>query len=279
MKLKKQKLFFILFLCSVSMPFISYADSTYKLTINNHLSVPIRYQLSDKTCINWVEQFRSSSNYTIDPKSSGEISFQDNNGGGCWNQEKKLTINIDALTNVIDSDKIYDLDIRWVHKNKAFSGGWSTIMYDITAGESDKKQLLLSNARCDGSNCLNTWASKGGPLVVDVSASNLASYQYILTSIQLGDVLVQDGFGGTILPDPISGAVDLKYDEKYYIKFSKSANTCTLIEGMIRCPASVDFLRRDKTVIFSCHQVEAGTPACPWTLIADKQGTEIVSLP
>ncbi|MCF6765172.1 hypothetical protein L3V82_05265 [Thiotrichales bacterium 19S3-7] len=251
--------------CALFIPSTGYSDSFYNLSIKNDLNIPLKYEFLSEKCTT-TSTLRSSSDYIINPKSTKMASFIDKNSGGCWNQEKKITIRVYALVEEAynNPDGVYYMDIRWRHKNNL---PWQTKMYDITSGDLDKRQLQLSDARCDGSYCLNLWTNQSGDsdLSVTISASEYAKYMYTFKSILLGDVYVQDGLGGEVVPNPDTGAVELRYDtEKYYVKFKNSPERCTIIEGMINCPKSIDFLRKDRTIIFTCAQVRQGDSACPW---------------
>ncbi|MCF6775426.1 hypothetical protein L3V83_02445 [Thiotrichales bacterium 19X7-9] len=263
------RVMFQIFFVAVSfLPLKVFADDTYTMTIKNNLNVPIKVETADVSCIEWVNLNQLGNDHQIQAQSTGSFQFRDDNDGfgGCWNSEKKLTFILTALIGDFEQQgKTYKLYARWKHKNKT---PWQTIIYDDRANDPEK-QLVIKKATCSNENCLNSYRDGGDPSYIEVGASDLASYQYILSSIQFGDVIIQDGLGAIVPVEPLSGAVDLDYEEKYFVKFTKSTNNCTIIEGMIYCPSSVEFLRDGKEIIFTCSQKEPGDAQCPWAINND----------
>ncbi|MCF6775419.1 hypothetical protein L3V83_02410 [Thiotrichales bacterium 19X7-9] len=237
---------------------------------------------------------------TIPPKSSSKITFKslDDNDkisrscyGGtcitdyeykCKDEYKKLTFKMHPYIpqSQMETYSTYDMYVRFRHRNK--NDGESRFQDDTKSETGQNSELLLEKSICvsyTGLNksCLDTWASKTKkkdraivPLYFKIGGgSEETMYHYSMSSVALGDVTVKDGLGGIVEPDPITKQVELKYkDEKYYVSFSRSTAKCTLKEGMLKCPTSIDFLRKESNIIFLCAQTEHNHSHCPWTKLS-----------
>ncbi|MCF6775430.1 hypothetical protein L3V83_02465 [Thiotrichales bacterium 19X7-9] len=256
------------------IPLSSYAKADYTLYVRNTLSVPVTVSGMSKQCIK-----RADGPKVIPAKprnaeyGEATYTFTDDNAGlfSCLNKQKKITFKIDPhLGDAKVEGKTYDFYVRWRHENQL---PWATKMYEID--HKDTTMLSLTEALCKGKDCLNKWRDSEGnmDLVIRIESAPGAEYSIELQSLQLGDVVVSDGFGKPVYSDPLSNRVDLKYDEKYIIRFTKSQAKCTALKGMFHCPSSVDFTYQGGTAVFTCTQLESGDPNCPWIMSSANSGT------
>ncbi|TNF69167.1 MAG: hypothetical protein EP298_04340 [Gammaproteobacteria bacterium] len=90
--------------------------------------------------------------------------------------------------------------------------------------------------------------------------------EYNFRSIQLGEVVVTDGYGRPASIDESTNYIGIMYDQNYFIRFTKTSSVCTIMEGIINCPSSIDFVYTNNTVIFMCTQTHSGDSSCPWAV-------------
>ncbi|MCF6775428.1 hypothetical protein L3V83_02455 [Thiotrichales bacterium 19X7-9] len=263
------------------LPLLSFADGNkrYWISVTNRLNVPITIEglSSDSKCMSST----GGAAVTIPANTYRQKAYSIVTGS-CSNGEKKMTFKITAKMGLSgESGAEYEYYIRWRHKNRAFAfgngSGWATNMYQK---DSTSSRLNVDYANCTSaksgytSTCWGSdWASQEGDGSEDSievkdnpDSDSVYDGEYNFNTIQLGDAVVTDGYGKPATRLTANSPIYLAYDQKYVIHFTKSQEVCTIIEGLISCPFSIEYSYLDQghTIVFACAQTHRGDPGCAW---------------
>ncbi|TNF70238.1 MAG: hypothetical protein EP298_00225 [Gammaproteobacteria bacterium] len=273
--MNKLKHILILFIIILFYPALMYADSTYWMDVTNNTSFDIIISAKNVKCIDRIENegnvYENIEKYfqiRIRPGKVGRFDFQDDGDGSDCNGGHSKRFDMVATADVDDIDPLddvgYEAVLRWMHDNH--DDNWETIMMNIIDDEYYSHVMTYTNMLCENGdgwvNC-SDWVDGGSNFKVTVEETG---YQYQVNTINLGDVVVTDGFGKQIPVEPLTHSISFQEKETYYIRFSKTSKYCLIRDKLVSCPSCVEFLSDDdNNLIFACAQTESGQPACPWT--------------
>ncbi|MCF6765173.1 hypothetical protein L3V82_05270 [Thiotrichales bacterium 19S3-7] len=277
MKMRKIKQNLVLILSVFCCPIAIYANSEYTMHVTNNADISIQISATNVKCMEQIEDEGGTYNIeryfqvNIAPGATYDLYLKDEDTGSCNGDPKSFDLVAKANLSSKGIEPMDGVDyqayLTWVHQKN--SGNWETKMYDYQNTHYKSAVLGYTNQLCKSGggwiDC-SDWIDGGSEFKVTVEQTN---YEYQLESLNLGDVIVTDGLGEVIPVEPLTDSVNFLEGITYYVRFSKTQSYCNIRDELISCPSSIEFLSKNKDIVFVCGQTEVGNPACPWTTNGD----------